>query len=108
MLKTIACLALALSLCISNPVLAGGRLVVGPSDDGVQISQKRLPGGRDAPLDLTGMSGTTQIQENCQYGNDGITRCDNCDVDWDMTPPDKICITASICYDNNGKSIPCP
>ncbi|HXG79953.1 MAG TPA: hypothetical protein VNJ31_11535 [Methyloceanibacter sp.] len=60
------------------------------------------------PLGFKGSGGTSQIQENCVYGNDGITRCDDCDVDWDQTPPQKICITAAICYDNNGKRIACP
>ena len=61
------------------------------------------------PLGFKGSGGTSHIQDNCQYGNDGITHCDDCEVDWDMTPPDKICITNAICYTgHSGERIPCP
>ena len=60
------------------------------------------------PLGFKGAGGSSKIRENCVYGNDGITRCDDCNVNWDATPPEKICLTAALCYDNNGQRIDCP
>ncbi len=53
------------------------------------------------PLGFKGTGASSHAPTNCVYGNDGITRCDDCDADG-------VCITASICYDNNGKRISCP
>ena len=38
------------------------------------------------PLGFKGAGGTSHIQEGCHYDNDGIVRCDDCDVNWDVTP----------------------
>ncbi|OYX02446.1 MAG: hypothetical protein B7Z15_18960, partial [Rhizobiales bacterium 32-66-8] len=58
-------------------------------------------------FDLVAPGGTSEVRGDCTYGNDGITRCDDCEVDWDGPVPEMICIANMICYDNNGKPTPC-
>ena len=72
-----------------------------------QVAQRFVTQRGKKPLGLKGSGGTSHIQDNCQYGNDHITHCDDCDVDWDQTPPQKVCITNAICYDGATR-VDCP
>ncbi|MGH6804065.1 MAG: hypothetical protein ACREC3_11960 [Methyloceanibacter sp.] len=61
------------------------------------------------PLGFKGSGGTSHIQDNCTHGEDDITRCDDCEVNWDVTPPTKVCKKAAICISGiSGQHIPCP
>ena len=59
------------------------------------------------PLGFKGAGGMSHVQDHCQYANDHIVHCDDCDVDWDQSPPQKVCITNAICYDGANR-IECP
>jgi hypothetical protein len=72
-----------------------------------QVAQRFAAQRGKKPLGLKGSGGTSHIQDNCQYGNDGITHCDDCDVDWDQTPPQKVCITNAICWKDDHR-VDCP
>lgn len=65
------------------------------------VAQRLVTKPGKKPLGFKGFGGRSHAPTNCVYGNDGITRCDNCDSDG-------VCIIAAICYDNNGKVITCP
>lgn len=75
-----------------------------PATAKVAKPHSKTPAGFKAP------GGPSKWEENCHYDNDGIVRCDDCDVDWDEHPPTTICIKNAICHDgtNNGTVIPCP
>jgi len=74
------------------------------------VKMKLVKNRRKGPSGFKGSGGPSRWEENCHYDNDGIVRCDDCDVDWDQQPPTKICIKNAICHDgtNNGTVIPCP
>jgi hypothetical protein len=68
---------------------------------------KKLKTRTTLPLGFKAPGGASRWIDNCQVDNQGITHCDECDVDWDQTPPQKICITNAVCYDG-AKIIDCP
>jgi hypothetical protein len=57
-------------------------------------------------LRLKGGGGPARVQGHCTYGNDHISHCEDCEVDWDDLQ--MVCIANMICYDDKGKSISCP
>jgi hypothetical protein len=57
-------------------------------------------------LRFKGGGGPSRVQGGCTFGNDHISHCEDCEVDWDDLQ--MVCIANMICYDNNGKSIACP
>jgi hypothetical protein len=57
-------------------------------------------------LGFKGGGGPARVQGNCTYGNDHISHCEDCEVDWDDLT--MVCIANMICYDDKGKSTPCP
>jgi hypothetical protein len=57
-------------------------------------------------LGFKGGGGPSRVQGSCTFGNDNISHCEDCEVDWDDLT--MVCIANMICYDNNGKPIACP
>jgi hypothetical protein len=57
-------------------------------------------------LRLKGGGGLSRVQGSCTFGNDLVSHCEDCEVDWDDLS--MVCIANMICYDNDGKSIACP
>jgi hypothetical protein len=56
-------------------------------------------------LKLKAGGGPARVQGDCVYGNDHITHCEDCEVDWDDLV--MVCIANMICYDKD-KKVPCP
>ena len=72
-----------------------------------KASATKLKRSAKPGLGLKARGGRSHIQDNCVYGNDGITRCDDCEVDWDANPRVNVCIAGLICYNNDGERVDC-
>lgn len=70
----------------------------------IKVKRKPLPQSV-RNLRLAGGGGPSRVQGSCTYGNDDITHCENCEVDWDDLV--MICIANQICYDDD-KRVACP
>lgn len=93
----IAALMFAVAVVMHEAARADSLLAQGVTPVADRLMAK--PGKK--PLGFKGSGASSHAPTNCVYGNDGITRCDDCDADG-------VCIIAAICYDNNGIKIACP